>query len=172
MKRNAPSGAMGTKAANCWRNMQRRCYDESDSGYAEYGGRGIIVCERWLASFNFFLKDMGLPPSADHSIDRIDNDGDYEPDNCRWATRAQQMRNTRRASKMIFEGVEVDPNEWADAMGFRRNFVYIQVHYHGRSGEEIVSTRWKNRHLILARLAKNNSPAPETLSVADSVESA
>ncbi len=167
MERIAPPGDMGKKALDCWRGIQRRCYDESQDGYADYGGRGIIVCERWLASFNFFVKDMGLPPSADHSLDRIDVNGDYEPDNCRWATRSEQMRNTRRASKMIFEGREVDPNEWADAMGFSRNYVYIAIHYHGLSGEEIVSRRWKNRHLSRA---KKNLSQNESISVAGSVE--
>lgn len=76
-----------------WNGIKRRCYDPACDRYPRYGGRGIKVCDRWLHSFENFLADMGRRPSAEHSIDRIDNDGNYEPGNCRWATRSQQRRN-------------------------------------------------------------------------------
>jgi hypothetical protein len=78
-----------------WRSMNNRCYKVSSVAYTGYGGRGISVCERWRASFDDFLADMGPRPSPRHSIDRIDNDGNYEPGNCRWATGLQQARNKR-----------------------------------------------------------------------------
>jgi len=75
--------------------MKDRCRNEKSKDYASYGGRGISVCERWLESFNNFYTDMGDRPSENHSIERKDNNGNYEPDNCKWATKSEQQRNLR-----------------------------------------------------------------------------
>jgi hypothetical protein len=81
-----------------WKAMIQRCHNPNAQHYAYYGGRGITVCDRWRLSFADFLADMGERPSLLQSIDRYpDNDGGYEPGNCRWATRTQQQRNTRRS---------------------------------------------------------------------------
>lgn len=78
-----------------WSNMIDRCERVSNKQFRDWGGRGIKVCPRWRESFAAFLADMGRKPSPDHSIDRINNDGNYEPGNCRWATRLEQNRNKR-----------------------------------------------------------------------------
>lgn len=78
-----------------WQRMKQRCYWKKGFAYSYYGGRGIKVCDRWLNSFENFYADMGDRPSPELSLDRIDSNGNYEPSNCRWATRSQQSRNSR-----------------------------------------------------------------------------
>jgi len=80
-----------TSEFNIWNGMRKRCLNKNNKDYKNYGGRGIKVCDRWLNSFENFYVDMGGRPSAKHSIDRINNDGDYEPSNCRWATAKEQQ---------------------------------------------------------------------------------
>ena len=78
-----------------WRNMKQRCLNSKNPRYADYGGRGITVCERWL-DFETFLADVGLRPSPELTLDRINNDGNYEPGNVRWTTRTAQQQNRRK----------------------------------------------------------------------------
>jgi len=78
-----------------WANMLQRCYNENITDYKDYGGRGIKVASHWLEFINF-ITDMGLKPSSKHSLDRINVDGHYEPSNCRWATRKEQLANRRK----------------------------------------------------------------------------
>jgi hypothetical protein len=86
-----------------WTAMKRRCSDPSHENYQRYGGRGVVVCDSWLKSYRNFLTDMGRKPTPDHTIDRIDSDGNYEPKNCRWATRTEQEQNKKKKPAPIKE---------------------------------------------------------------------
>lgn len=88
-------GKTHTPEYRAWLQMRNRCYRPNHTGYKYWGGRGIVVCTRWKDSFEAFFADMGLKPSPKHSLDRINNDGNYEPNNCRWATPAEQVANRR-----------------------------------------------------------------------------
>ena len=101
-----------------WQSMRDRCSNPRAKSFPDYGGRGIRVCERWQNSYADFASDMGPRPDG-WSIDRVDNDGDYTPDNCRWADRRTQQRNQRRAVYVEIEGTRYRAIELAEANGLK-----------------------------------------------------
>jgi hypothetical protein len=99
-----------------WQGMKQRCLNPKCANYPNYGGRGIIICDRWLESFDAFAEDMGMRPEG-MTIDRIDVNGDYEPSNCRWADRATQRRNQRDVLIIEYRGVSMSAEEWGRKVG-------------------------------------------------------
>lgn len=104
-------GMCGTPTYESWVSMMARCTNPNRPGFQRYGGRGIRVCERWI-DFRNFLEDMNVRP-ANTELDRINNDGNYEPGNCRWATRVEQCNNTGAAHLLTWNGVTHSIADWA-----------------------------------------------------------
>lgn len=124
-----------SKEYKTWMGMHRRCYDSTARGYSRYGGRGISVCERWH-SFENFYADMGNKPS-DMSIERIDNDKSYSPENCRWATNVEQSKNRRLTINLTYNGVTMCLKDWSRKIG--KPYTTMQLHYrNGYSTEQIL----------------------------------
>ena len=114
-----------TKTYKSWIGMRSRCNCKTDEKYPRYGGRGIRVCSRW-DHFSNFLLDMGERPSG-MTIDRIDNDGHYEPGNCRWATPTQQSNNTRTNRRIEFAGMNLTVTEWSKKIGISSQVINGRV---------------------------------------------
>lgn len=117
-----------------WGAMRSRCTLPSQKCFPHYGGRGIKVCERWQTFANF-IADMGLRPTPKHTLDRINTNGDYEPNNCRWATRREQMRNTRKSKMLEYRGETRSLSEWVQLLGLSYPMVAARLK-RGRSIEE------------------------------------
>ncbi len=100
-----------------WNGARQRCRDPHSKDYPRYGGRGITVCEEWLHDFPAFLRDMGMRPSHDHSLDRIDNDGPYSKANCRWVTRHVQSNNRRNTRFLTLGDLTLPIVDWSRATG-------------------------------------------------------
>lgn len=136
-----------------WQDIKKRCSNERSFWYERYGGRGITICDRWAESFAVFYADMGPRLSNKHSIDRIDNDGNYCPENCRWATRAEQARNRCTTINLTFNGVTRCMSDWARHLGVHLSTIQARF----REGKPI--------HLILAPRAPRRIPRITCLAV-------
>ena len=123
-----------------WKNMQDRCLNKNCSSYKNYGGRGIKICSEWLGrnGFRNFYKDMGDKPSDQHSIDRRDNNGNYEPDNCRWATRIEQANNKRNNRYYKYENESLTITQWCRKLGINSWTVKSRIK-RGASFEEAIT---------------------------------
>ncbi len=111
-----------------WDAIVQRCENPKHKNFFRYGGRGIKICRRWRGSFSAFLADMGSRPSPAHEIERINNDLGYEPSNCKWATRKEQMLNARSNVWLEFNGRRMRLTEWAAELGVRPGKLYGRRH--------------------------------------------
>lgn len=116
-----------TPEYKCWAKLKARCLNPNDSSFADYGGRGILVCDRWLTGFEAFFEDMGYKPSPLHSIDRIDVDGNYEPGNCRWATPREQAQNQRTTHYVMLHGEQMALREACRRIGAPYKSVHKRI---------------------------------------------
>jgi len=113
LKRNVTHGKSKTITYSIWKGIRKRCLNQNEPNYHNYGGRGIKVCDSWAKYENFYA-DMGERPSDQHSIDRIDNNKGYSPNNCRWATQKTQMNNTRSNVLITHNGLTLTVQEWSE----------------------------------------------------------
>lgn len=137
-----------------WYMARKRCIDPKDPGYQRYGGRGIVMCERWTTSFQSFLTDMGQRPSKRHTLDRLNNDGPYSPENCRWRCWEDQQRNRRSNRRIKFNGENKTLAEWAKEIGMTTGGLWNRFN-RGWSVERALTTphtagkpeykRWRNQ---------------------------
>lgn len=111
---------------NSWANMISRCGNQKDPKFKDYGGRGIKVCKRWL-SFDLFYEDMGDRPSKGHSVGRINNNGNYEPNNCRWESPLEQANNTRRNRFINYKGERMTVSQAARIAGLKPDTIYQRL---------------------------------------------
>lgn len=116
--RHRTHGAAATPMYKLYHAMKDRCGNTHNTHYSHYGARGIRVCERWLESYENFLLDMGERPPGT-TLDRVNNDGNYEPGNCRWASRRQQQRNRRNNNTVTLDGVTMCMTEWCEHFGIQ-----------------------------------------------------
>lgn len=113
-------GLSGSPEYRLWNGMKQRCHSPHARHYAYYGGRGIAVCQEWRDSFLAFYQHVGPRPTDKHQLDRIDNDGDYEPGNVRWVLPAKQQRNRRSTHLLTYDGVTLCVTDWAERVGMSR----------------------------------------------------
>lgn len=139
IKHGGVIGGKPTPEYNSWSCMKQRCCNPRHKRYAKWGGRGITICDRWLDSFANFLADMGPKPSDKHTIDRIDNDGGYSPENCRWALPVEQSSNMRTNVRYTFKGETLTMSQWIKKLGFRRGTLERRLSF-GWSVDKAFST--------------------------------
>jgi hypothetical protein len=167
------SGGKGKRRSgtySSWRDAKARCFNQSHRTYTLYGGRGITMCDRWRTSFAAFLADMGeCPPGL--TLDRIDNNGNYQPGNCRWATRHEQQQNRRDNRLVELDGVHMTLTEAADRFGLPRTIISGRLR-HGWSDAEAVNPNfvrperlieYEGQRMTIAQVARRTGLHKNTL---------
>ncbi len=126
-KINRTHGRSRTPEYRIWTRIKSRCYNPNTTDYKYYGGRGIKMCDKWVHSFEKFFLDMGKRPSLLHTIDRIENNVNYTPKNCRWATRETQTRNRTNTKTLTYKGQTKPMAEWAEIIGMPYTTIQSRV---------------------------------------------
>ena len=133
-------GLKHTRQYRIWLQMKNRCFNKNTSRYKDYGGRGITVCDEWRNDFKAFYDwSMSNGYSDDLTIDRINNDGDYEPNNCRWVTMKVQNRNSRNCHTLTYNGETHTVTEWAEKLGVSRHLISNRINAYGWSVEDALT---------------------------------
>lgn len=125
-------GLRYSREYNIWCSMISRCENKNNPVYKHYGARGIKICDSWRKDFLSFFNDMGTSPSSKHSIGRKNNDGNYEPDNCRWETQSEQMYNTRRTVIVSYNGEQMNLSMLSNRLGIEKNRLYRHYYRNNR----------------------------------------
>lgn len=140
-------GKARTRVYHIWQGMKHRCQNPNFKHFRNYGGKGVKVCERWM-SFESFYADMGEPPTNKHTIERRNSNGDYEPENCVWATRKEQARNLSFNRIITFAGRSVPMFQWAEEFGLNPATLRYRFN-NGWTVEEAITTPVLRRRSVL-----------------------
>lgn len=140
-------GATNTKEFNAWRAMQQRCYNKNSPAYKYYGARGICVSKRWRLSFVSFLKDMGLAPSKEHSIERKNNNGNYTKSNCIWATSKTQVLNRRNNVTFKYNGEVGNLEYWCAKTSINKSTIVSRLYTGKWNIWKAITTPIRNKNI-------------------------
>jgi len=130
---------------NTWCHIKQRCYDKNAKDFKRYGGRGIKMCDKWLNSFEAFFSDMGHRPFPNYTIERINNNGNYEPKNCAWIHHDKQALNRRNNTIIYYNGQYLTIGEWNTKMGFPHGLISQRLNKLGWSVNKSLSTPHRKR---------------------------
>jgi hypothetical protein len=134
-------GLSKTRENRIWRGIKDRCYNPNRPEYKLYGGRGVVMCDEWKNDFTAFYRDMGVRPTPQHSVERIDTNGNYEPSNCRWATRVEQQNNMRKNVHVEYKGEVLTLGQlWRRTEVCRSTF--YSWHFHGNLLDRVPGVKY------------------------------
>lgn len=149
-ERATTHGMAGNKTYKSWQHMKERCLNKKCNDWVDYGGRGIAVCERWM-KFENFLADMGEKQTPKHQIDRINNNGNYEPSNCKWSTATEQANNKRNNTLITANGVTRTLSQWSIRSGIKREVISYRILRLGWTPEKALSQKVLNKSTFSTR---------------------
>jgi hypothetical protein len=155
LRHGGVSGGKSSPEYKAWDSMRQRCSNPNNPSFKNYGARDIAVCDRWLHSFESFFADMGKRPTPQHSIDRIDVNGPYSPENCRWATPIEQQSNTRANRLLTVGGVTQTMTEWSRRSGVPVSAMWRRLVKLGWSDELAVLTPVREKRPEVVELARS-----------------